>query len=87
MLIERRAFDRVGGFDPTLMVGEMFDWVGRAERAGIAFIFIDDVVLRRRIHGSNTVLRLKERQTDYLRAIRASIAHGRKPKPETGQTP
>jgi glycosyltransferase involved in cell wall biosynthesis len=77
MLIEKAAFDRVGPFDPALNVGEMFDWCSRAEQKNIAITLIDDIVLRRRIHGGNTVLRLKDRQTDYLKALRSSLARRR----------
>jgi glycosyltransferase involved in cell wall biosynthesis len=77
MLIERKAFDRVGNFDVSLKIGEMVDWVARAEDAGIRPSFVPDVVLRRRVHGSNSVLHLKNWQSDYLRAARASLLRRR----------
>jgi glycosyltransferase involved in cell wall biosynthesis len=77
MLIARRAFDRVGLFDADLKMGEMMDWVSRAELAGVTTALIDDIVLRRRIHGSNTVLRLKNQKGEYLRALKGALAHKR----------
>jgi glycosyltransferase involved in cell wall biosynthesis len=77
MLIEREAFVRVGFFDPQLTVGETLDWIARAEDAGIRVRMADAVVLRRRIHGDNTVTREKARQNDYLRALRTTIARRR----------
>jgi glycosyltransferase involved in cell wall biosynthesis len=77
MLIERRAFDRVGLFDPALAIGEMFDWVARAEDSGITIALIDDVVVRRRIHGNNTVIRRKNEQGEYLKALRNALARRR----------
>jgi glycosyltransferase involved in cell wall biosynthesis len=77
MLIERGAFLRVGFFDPRLRVGEMLDWVARAGDTGIAMRTGEAIVLRRRIHRDNTVTREKARQSDYLRALRATLARRR----------
>jgi glycosyltransferase involved in cell wall biosynthesis len=77
MLIERRAFDRVGSFDSSLKIGEMFDWVGRAEQAGVATVLIDDIVLRRRVHSNNTTMRLKNEKGDYLKALKGSLMRRR----------
>lgn len=77
MLIERCAFDRVGLFDPALAIGEMFDWVARAEDARISIALIDDVVVRRRIHGNNTVIRRRSQQGEYLKALRGALARRR----------
>lgn len=77
MLIDRQAFLRAGLFNPDLRVGEMMDWVARAEYAGVKSRLLPDVVMHRRIHGNNTVLKQKQSQTDYLRALRASITRQR----------
>ena len=77
MLIERAAFNRVGLFDVSLKVGETLDWVARAEHAEIDTVFIDDLVLRRRIHRSNTCIRLKDEKGDYLKVLRTSLARRR----------
>lgn len=73
MLIRRRLFDRVGLFDPAYRVGEGIDWVARASSHGAVFRSVPRVVLRRRIHSSNSVSRLRQQRTDYLRALKASI--------------
>jgi glycosyltransferase involved in cell wall biosynthesis len=73
MLIRHAAFTRVGLFDTTLKVGEMIDWLSRAELAGMRIASLDRVVLLRRIHGSNTVLRHEQSRSDYLHALKASI--------------
>jgi glycosyltransferase involved in cell wall biosynthesis len=73
MLIRRVAFNRVGGFGTDLQVGEMVDWLGRAEAAAVAFANIDDLVLLRRIHGRNNSLRTDLRKGDILRALKRSI--------------
>ena len=77
MLIERTAFLRVGLFHEGLKVGEMLDWVARAEQAGVVMCLLDAIVLRRRIHGNNTVTREKARRNDYLRALKMSLVRRR----------
>ncbi len=75
LLIRREAFLRAGLFDATLKVGEMLDWVSRAALAGVTITTTDTVVMRRRIHGSNTVLQQAPAasRADYLRALKAAI--------------
>lgn len=77
MVIRRDAYGRVGPFDEELRLGETMDWIARAEAIGISMVMLDDVVLRRRIHGSNTVLTEERQNADYLRALRASIVRRR----------
>lgn len=77
MVIKREAYDRVGPFDEDLRLGETMDWIARAEASEISMVTLDEVVLRRRIHGSNTVLTDARLHSDYLRALRASIARRR----------
>lgn len=77
MLVDREVFDRVGLFDPAFGVGETMDWVARSDAAGIRSVGIDQVVLRRRIHASNSVRKTEALQRDYLRVIRASLTRRR----------
>jgi len=73
LLVRRSVFDVVGGFDRTFRVGETIDWVARADAAGILSREIDAILLRRRVHGSNTMAKQQRMQSDYLRALRMSI--------------
>ena len=73
LLARREAFDRAGAFDPAYKVGEMIEWVARAEARGLRIVQIEDLVLRRRVHGNNTVLRQPPAQSDYLRALKGAI--------------
>jgi glycosyltransferase involved in cell wall biosynthesis len=77
MLIRRRAFERVGGFDPALRVGETLDWVARADHLGIPNRTLPDLVLRRRLHATNTGLTQQASRTDYLVVARAALARRR----------
>lgn len=77
LLLKREVFERVGGFDTEFAVGETLDWIARAEERGIVMGRVEDVVLRRRIHGANTVRKTQRLQADYLRLLRASLARRR----------
>ena len=50
LLVRRAAFERVGGLDVTLRVGEMVDWFDRARGAGLVFALAPAVLVRRRLH-------------------------------------
>jgi glycosyltransferase involved in cell wall biosynthesis len=72
--LRREDFMNVGGFNPALAVGEMIEWLARAERTGLKMKSIDDLVLRRRLHGANTsLLRSPANGRAYLHALRAGL--------------
>ena len=73
MIIARAALDRVGRFNPSLRVGEMMDWVARMAELNVSVATVDELVMRRRIHGANTVLRQRTSHSDYLRVLKASL--------------
>jgi glycosyltransferase involved in cell wall biosynthesis len=73
MLLRRRVFDRIGGFDATLTLGDTLDLAARMDEAGLRIAAIDQVVLRRRIHRANTVLTQRGRQGDYLKILKAAL--------------
>jgi glycosyltransferase involved in cell wall biosynthesis len=77
VLIRREAFDRAGEFDETLRVGEFIDWYARAVDAGLGFRQIETLSLRRRIHGSNTMLGIGKEPLDYTRVLRQALARRR----------
>jgi glycosyltransferase involved in cell wall biosynthesis len=73
-LIRARLFAEIGGFDATLTLGETIDWIARAVDVGCEFAPCDKVALRRRVHGANTVMLKRDKRSDYLRALKASLA-------------
>jgi len=77
-LVRRASFERVGPFDESLKVGEMIEWLSRAEAAGLRIETIDAVVLQRRIHDANTVRRAGSSSADYLRAIKGALDRKRR---------
>jgi glycosyltransferase involved in cell wall biosynthesis len=74
MVVRRSVFERIGLFNPDLRVGETMDWIARLSEAAIPTAAIDALVMRRRIHGANTVIRERMSQSDYLRVLKASLA-------------
>lgn len=77
MLIRREACQRIGSFDENLRVGEFIDWWARAEEAGVRWRQVDDVVLRRRIHTTNTGITQAANRVDYTRVLRAALERRR----------
>lgn len=77
MLVRSRAFATVGSFSLTLRVGETLDWVARADELGVRSSCIPQIVLRRRLHETNTGLVRHESQSDYLALARDALARRR----------
>jgi glycosyltransferase involved in cell wall biosynthesis len=82
MLLRRRAVESVGPFDTALKVGETIDWIARADAAGLRIVPVEELVLRRRIHGSNTVIRQAREQTQYLHVLKAALDRRREAGPK-----
>jgi glycosyltransferase involved in cell wall biosynthesis len=84
LLIRKQVFDQVGTFDPSLKLGETIDWIARADAANVSMRIVDTVVLRRRIHDSNTGVNMAHQRSDYLRVLKASLDRRRAAGPSSG---
>jgi glycosyltransferase involved in cell wall biosynthesis len=73
MLMSRETFARVGWFSEELQLGEFIDWYARATERGIRDVIVPEVVLRRRIHGTNTGILRREARSDYARVVKAAL--------------
>lgn len=73
LLIRREAYDRVGPFDESLQVGVDVDWYSRLCDAGLKSIMLDAVVFRRRLHSSNTNVKLPHEQSERLLVLKRMI--------------
>jgi glycosyltransferase involved in cell wall biosynthesis len=73
MLIRRSSFERVGPFREDIRVGEYIDWYARAKDAGLKFVQISEVVLRRRLHETNTGRLQRDARPDYVRVLREAL--------------
>jgi glycosyltransferase involved in cell wall biosynthesis len=77
-IIRASAFGRFGLLDERYEVNADLDWSVRAQDGGARVRPIDDVVLRRRIHGRNLSLtRKSELDTSRLQILRASLGRRR----------
>ena len=71
MLVRRDAFRRVGLFSAA--IGEVVDWMLRAQELGLKSRMLHEVVLRRRLHGANSVLRHPDVQREYAKYLKAAL--------------
>ncbi|AYJ85869.1 glycosyltransferase family 2 protein [Sphingomonas paeninsulae] len=72
LLVRRSVAEQIGAFDSSLAIGETMDWISRLTALGSRLTTVDTLVLRRRIHGSNTVLAQTD-YADYFTVMRAAI--------------
>ena len=77
MLVRKTFFRQVGLFNPQLRVGEFIDWFDRARAIDPNPALIDDVVLKRRIHRSNSSLTSHKNVNDYLKVVALAIQRKR----------
>ncbi len=77
LLIKRESFLRVGLFDINYEVGEFIDWYGKAKEIGMKSVILPEVVMKRRIHSSNSTLN-RNAQMDYIRILKAALDRKRK---------
>jgi glycosyltransferase involved in cell wall biosynthesis len=54
MLIRRPAFERVGPFDTSWKIADFVDWYTRAHGLGLRERMLGEVLLRRRLHRTNS---------------------------------
>jgi hypothetical protein len=64
--------DAVGAFDATVL-GHWADWYARLMEGGHRVGVVDEVLVRRRLHGANLGLTSRGDRGDYLRALKASL--------------
>ncbi|MEK9500340.1 glycosyltransferase [Gaopeijia maritima] len=77
MLVRREAFERLGPFRTEIGIGSVVEWAARAKDA-LSDRVLDEIVLRRRLHGANIGVTRKAAATeDYLAIVRAAIAKRR----------
>jgi glycosyltransferase involved in cell wall biosynthesis len=85
LVVRKSVFDRIGGFDPAYRVGDDTDWFARAVDSGIKMGILDDVLVRRRIHGANISYESPSvRLFTLAKILKASMDRKRR-KPEVGQ--
>lgn len=79
MLMPRTVWDRVGPFSTTAVRSEFLEWLLRAREHGLREVMLDDVVLRRRLHGSNHGLVRRDLAGEYAVALKRALDRRRAP--------
>ena len=73
-VVSRSIYERVGGLDESLRMGEFVDWMARARSLGFEDVPVAVVALLRRAHANNTTRDLPSGAADYLRVVAAHMA-------------
>jgi GT2 family glycosyltransferase len=77
LLARRRAFDRVGMLNESLILAEDVEWYARAKDMGIGLEVVPEVLVRRYLHGDNMTAQRKttasEKHEDLLNLIAARV--------------
>ncbi len=77
MLIRRSAFERVGPFEMDQSVNLTVEWYARALAAELQGAMLDEVVLRRRLHGANVGITRWDSGQQLVSIARASLERRR----------
>jgi glycosyltransferase involved in cell wall biosynthesis len=73
MVMRRRVFEQVGGFEESMRYAEDLDWLLRARELGIEVHRLDQVVLRRRVHRDSLTQDSIASRAGLLRAFKLRI--------------
>ena len=76
MLIRRASFERVGPFSETLRIADIFEWYARAQEM-LKSVVLQEVVLERRLHATNSGRREQAARPEYLEVVRAALERRR----------
>ncbi|RZS91445.1 glycosyl transferase family 2 [Motilibacter rhizosphaerae] len=81
VLLRRALVERVGPLREDLRVGEFIDWYARAQEAGLVAVDVPEVVLRRRLHATNTGRQDPGSRVDLTRVVREALRRRREVAP------
>ena len=73
MLIRNETFRKVGWFSSDLRVGEFVEWYSRAAELPTKDTIIPQMVLRRRIHATNSGILHRDARSDYVHVVKAAL--------------
>lgn len=77
LLARRAMFDAAGPFDDTLDIAADVDWFARCKDRGLMIGSEPDLVLLKRMHGTNLSLDARRNTAELLQAMRGSIRRQR----------
>jgi glycosyltransferase involved in cell wall biosynthesis len=77
-LIRRTSFLQIGLFSTEWQVGEFIDWYLKATECGLKSTMVPQIVLKRRLHDSNTGILKRDSQVHYVRILKAALDRRRR---------
>lgn len=77
LLVKRSIFARLGMFDESLRFAEDFEWVARARAAGVPIGCVAEIVLRKRVHQTNTTHQLQGAQRTVTQTLMGIVRQRR----------
>ncbi|MCX6044756.1 MAG: glycosyltransferase family A protein [Chloroflexi bacterium] len=69
MLIRQTTFRRIGRFRADPQVGQFIDWYARAQEQKLKMQVLPQVLMLRRLHGTNMSLEKRAARSDYARLL------------------
>lgn len=73
LFIERRRWLDVGPLDEGLTIGEFIDWFSRARDEGLTFAMSQEILLRRRIHATNSGVTSAHLRSQYALVAKRNL--------------
>lgn len=73
LFIKKEDFLKVGLFSTKSHTQELLDWFARAKEMGLKEMVIREVLVKRRIHGTNQTLLNKEMKSDFPKVLKAIL--------------
>jgi glycosyltransferase involved in cell wall biosynthesis len=80
LMIRKKAFERIGGFQANRVVTDTVEWCARAQTKNLRIHCLPRVLARRRIHKTNMGIRHRDLRSEYLKFIREKLASANPPK-------
>lgn len=77
LVVRKELFTIIGNFNSDYHVAEDVDWFSRANDAGIPYKVIDQILLHKRVHNTNTSLNSPVNDKNLLKILRQSIQRKR----------
>ncbi len=78
LVVRRPSFHKVGFFDESMPHASTFDWFVRAREVGLRDTLLPEVLVRRRLHGSNiSITGAAESRRAHLSVVRAVVKRRR----------
>jgi glycosyltransferase involved in cell wall biosynthesis len=77
-MVRRAVIDAIGGYNADYRLTENMEWLGRMRAANLRIDVLDEVLVDRRLHGTNLSYERKGLQQGLLRSLRDRVEERRK---------